>query len=195
MKTRFIIALVLCFSVFICAIPVSASVAEVPVPHQIVGDVDNDGEVSITDCTKIQRWLAEMPVDAPIGEPEINDYTPIELNFIPVLEREEAGDDPYVIYSTEELTDEILCNRMESGVLVFERVIAQITDERPDIRDGADGVILGTNDPITYRFLDYPVYEGTIMLTYLCYSPLTNAPDDVYNRYDFILDRRYEVKN
>ena len=56
-------------------------------------------------------------------------------------------------------------------------------------------MIIGTNRPIVYRFMDNTIAEGTIMLTYLIYDPNNNAPDDIANRYDFVLDRRYERLN
>lgn len=191
MKVR-IISAILCM-VFIISIIPSAYAESVNGTLPITGDTDGDGTVTILDATTIQRWLADIDTGSRIGEYAMNSYEPIELNFIPVLEREEVGEgESYKIYGTDELTPNIVEHRAENDVLIVERVFAKITDERPDISDGADGVIVGTNAPIVYRFMDNEIHEGTVMLTYLIYNPNNNAPDDIVNRYDFVLDRRYE---
>ena len=195
-RIKFITVFLTCFIILAAVIPAEAAITY---NEPILGDIDGDGEVTIVDATSIQRWLVRLPVDSSIGEPiqqDFNNYEPIELNFIPVLEREEVsiGED-YHIYNTDELTPDILENRADGNVLIVERVFAQITDERPDISDGADGVIIGTDEPIVYRFMDNTVSEGTIMLTYLIYNPNNNSPDDVVNRYDFVLDRQFEGRS
>ena len=40
-----------------------------PKPDGLLGDVDGDGEMSITDATFIQRWLAGLPSNDNIGKP------------------------------------------------------------------------------------------------------------------------------
>ena len=41
----------------------------------------------------------------------------------------------------------------------------------------------------------YPVYNvGTVMLTYLLYNPDTSYEDDILERYDYILDDRFEER-
>ena len=180
-----IISALVCLIFMVSVIPVDAA--------SVCGDTDGDGIVTIVDATYIQRFLASMETDVPVGEREIKDYEPIEYNFIPILENEEVGyDQDYHIYGSDELTDDILTHRAEGNTLIVERVFAEITDSRPDLSDGADGVILGTNDPIEYRFMMMPVTEGTIMCTYLIYDPNNNDVDDIVNRYDFVLDRSFE---
>ena len=180
-----VIAALVCLIFMVSIIPVDAA--------SVCGDTDGDGIVTIMDATYIQRFLADLKSDVPVGEREIKDWEPIEYNFIPILENEEVGyGEDYHIYSSDELTDEILTHRAEGNTLIVERVFAEITDSRPDLSDGADGVILGTDYCISYRFMNVPVTEGTIMCTYLIYNPNNNYVDDIVNRYDFVLDRSFE---
>lgn len=179
-----VLALVLALMLIIAA-PMRVSAADV----STTGDVDGDGKVTIMDATAIQRYL----VDAP-EEPEVYNYEPIEYNFIPILEMEEVGDgEDYKIYSSEELTTDILTHRAEGNTLIVERVFAQITHIDEPWHDTADAKIIGTDHTIKYGFFNAPVYEGTIMMTYLIYNPNNDYTDDVVNRYDYVLDRRFEV--
>lgn len=175
--------------ILLASIPTHMVAAEV----SINGDVDGDGEITIMDATKIQRYLAELNVDAPIGEPKMNNYEPIELNFIPVLEMEEVSEgEDYHIYNRDELTPEILEHRAEHNTLIVERLFVRVTEIDPTVTYRAYGTVIGYDDTVTYLNMNDILTEGTIMLTYRIYDPNSNAPKAYANRYDFILDRRYE---
>lgn len=177
---RRFIALVMALIFTLSAIPAQAYSLD-------AADVDGDGEVTILDATAIQRYLAGMDAD----QKPINSYESLELNVRYLLEHEEVSlDEEYVIYDTGELTPEILENRTSRDVLIIERVIWQIVDGTT-----FDVKILNTNEAKNYTFYRYtylPVTEGTILVSYLIYNPLTDRVDDIANRYDFILDTRYE---
>ena len=195
MKLRIIAALTLCFIIMTSVVPAGAVTAEA-FNKPILGDVDGDGEVTIVDATSIQRWLAQLPVDASVGEPAtpaFNDYEPIELNFIPVLENEEVSEgEDYHIYNREELTPDILEHRAEGNTLIVERLFVQVTEIDPTVTYRAYGTVIGYDDTVTYLNMNDIVAEGTIMLTYRIYDPNNNDPESRVNRYDFVLDRRYE---
>lgn len=153
-------------------------------------DVDGDGEVTILDATSIQRLLVGLEPDYV----PINSYDSLELNVELLLAHEEVSiDEDYAIYDTDELTADILEHRTESDVLIIERVIGQVTDGKT-----LDGKVLNTEDDyynyISYRYTYLPITEGTVLISYFIYNPMTDYVDDIVNRYDFILDRRYEVE-
>ena len=132
-----------------------------------------------------------MEIDVPLGKPELNSYEPIELNFVRVLEYEELDTDyTYEIYDIDDLTSEILCNRAGTNVLVVGRVIGRVTD-------GYHGQIInigeGVYNYISYKWSDLDITEGTIILSYMIYNPNNNYEDDIINRYDYVLDRKFEV--
>lgn len=124
------------------------------------------------------------------AESEIPDYHELENAFISDLVKD--GYENVIVYDTDDLTVEILENRINQEKLIVERVIGMVTNKD---RDG-DGIILNTSydeyDYISYRNVDFEIREGTIILTYFIYNPETEYPDDVTERYDFILDRTYE---
>ena len=152
-------------------------------------DVDGDGEVSILDATAIQRYLAGFDDSEQMP---INSYETLEMNVRYFFEHEEVsvGED-YQIYDTDELTADILEHRTEHDVLIIERIIGQVTNG-----ESFDGRILNTKEPyynyISYRYAGMPIQEGTVLITYFIYNPNTDGVDDIVNRYDFVLDRRYE---
>lgn len=190
MKRRIIALMVLCVMLFVAAIPANAVITEVP---HVVGDADLDGMVTIMDATKIQKWLADLDDNSAVGQPclsDINSYEGIELNFEVDLVNEEVSEgETYRIYDPDELTEEILCTRAESDVLIVERVIGQVTS-------GYDGKVLNTSDTyynyISYKYSFLPIRDGTILVSYFIYNPMTNGEDDIVNRYDYILDRSFE---
>ena len=192
MKVR-IISAILCM-VFIISIIPSAYAESVNGTLPITGDTDGDGIVTILDATTIQRWLAKVGTDSVIGKPAMNPYEPIELNFTPVLESEEVGEgEDYCIYNREELTPDILEHRAEHDTLIVERLFVQVTEIDPTVTYRAYGTVIGYDDTVTYLNMNDIVAEGTIMLTYRIYNPNNNDPKSYVNRYDYVLDRRYEA--
>lgn len=89
------------------------------------------------------------------------------------------------IYESYEVTSEVLENRIENKELVIERCIGIVTSEN------GDGKILNTDDDyynyISYRgcFKELPI--GTLIKTYVVYSPFNNYVDDIILRDDIII--------
>lgn len=181
---RVITALV-CLIFMVSIIPVDAA--------SVCGDTDGDGIVTIMDATYIQRFLASMETDAPVGEREIKDYEPIEYNFEITLGYEELDiDDTFHIYNPDELTPEIWGNRAGTNDLVIERLICEVGD------DSRGRVINTTSDEeryVSYKYSDLRLVKGTIVITYRLFDPNNNLPDKIYNRYDYLLDRSFEIHN
>jgi hypothetical protein len=143
---------------------------------------------TITAIPETVTEAAETPADA-TNEPEeytheINDYHALELNF--TLDMED-----YKIYDPDELTPEILENRMDGDKVIIERVIGKVTDKR----SGA-GKIINTADTyynyISYSNVDFHIEDGTIILSYFIYNSESNGVDDISDRFDFVLDREWE---
>lgn len=183
---------------FVIALIIAASTVSVGAfslgAAPIIGDANCDGEVTLIDATQIQRHLVGLETEADVGKPYINSYEALELNFVLLLEREDLDEgQDYDIYDPDDLTAEVLTHRTEHNVLIVERIIGQVTDA-----ESRTGRIINTEDQscdfISYKYSEPPVAEGTIMLSYLIYNPLTDGEDDTVNRYDFVLDRRFEVE-
>ena len=148
-------------------------------------DVNGDGEVTVLDATEIQRHLAGISTN----QQPINSYEALELNVKYLLEHEEVSvGEEYEIYDAADLTADILEHRTEHNTLIVERVIGQVTDAGT-----GDGKVWGTDEYIRYLNVDAPIANGTVLISYFIYNPMSNGVDDIANRYDFILDRRYEV--
>lgn len=119
-----------------------------------------------------------------------NDYIAIENSFIKELHKK--GYKNVAIYSTDELTDDVLENRTNLDGVVVEKMIGMVAKG-----NNGDGIILNTKDTehnyISYNNMDFETHEGTIILTYYVYNPETNYLDDVLERYDFVLNREHEA--
>lgn len=123
------------------------------------------------------------------AECEVADYYGIEDTFM--LELYENGYDNMLIYDMDDLTADILENRIQSDSIIIERCIGIVTNKE----QAGDGIILNTAaeyNYISYRNVDFEIYSGTIILTYFIYNPGTDYVDDIMERYDFVLDREYE---
>lgn len=97
---------------------------------------------------------------------------------------------PEKVFATDDLTAEILQNRVGCGYVVVEKVIGICTNGK------GDGKILNTKKSgyINYhRTHDYStgkrVKKGDVVLTYLIYNPNSNLIDDVVERIDYIISR------
>lgn len=185
MKKVMLVALAVCLAICFCVYPCHASSIN-------NYDVDGDGKVTINDATAIQKYLAEYECEN--VEIELNDtasYLPKEIEFIPYLLREEVSEgEGYVIIDSSMLTADILEHRTEHDVLIVERVVGYVTD-----RD-SNGKVLNSNGEfnyISYKYVREPITVGTVVLTYLIYNPNNNYVDDIVNRFDFIIDRTFEV--
>lgn len=119
----------------------------------------------------------------------VNDYCGIEDSF--ALELHEKGYNNIDIYDTRDITENLLESRTEGNRVIVERAIGIVTNA---VRQG-DGKILNAIDSydyISYNNVDFQTYDGTIILTYLVYNPITTYTDDIIERYDFCLDREFE---
>ena len=97
---------------------------------------------------------------------------------------------PEKVFTTDDLTAEILHNRVGCGYVVVEKVIGICTNGK------GDGKILNTKKGsyINYhRTHDYStgkrVKKGDVVLTYLIYNPNSNLIDDVVERINYIISR------
>lgn len=106
----------------------------------------------------------------------------IEASLIGLLEA--AGEENIQVYDSAELTAEILENRL--GTTIVERCIGMVTDV-----EAGDGIVLNAQDElynyISYRGIYRPIRNGSLILSYMVYSPDNNYIDDIVERYDFIL--------
>lgn len=122
------------------------------------------------------------------SDKDIGDYLETEELFLMEFE-ETHGITDYKLYDASELTAEILENR--KGTWVIERCIGLVTDKQT-----GDGKLLNYADPeyyyISYRGLTEKYCDGTIVLSYMVYSPANNYTDDIIERFDFVICREYE---
>ena len=86
----------------------------------------------------------------------------------------------------------MLTNRTNLQRAIVERVIGIVTNKERK----SDGRILNTDSEqynyISYNGCDLEYTTGTIIVTYLMYNPNTNYEDDIIERYDYILDKKFE---
>lgn len=185
MKKVMLVALAACLAICFCVYPCHASSIN-------NYDVDGDGKVTINDATAIQKYLAGYGENnVQIELDDIASYLPTEIEFVPYLLSEEVSEgEGYAIVDSSMLTAEILEHRTEHDVLIIERVVGYVTD-----RNG-NGKVLNTNGDfnyINYKYVREPITTGTVVLTYLIYNPNNNYVDDIVNRFDFVIDRTFEV--
>lgn len=121
------------------------------------------------------------------GVSQIDD---IEASLIQLLNA--SGAENVVVYDSSELTAEILESRR--GTTVVERCIGVVINA-----EQGDGVVLNTSDAeynyIGFHGICWPLNNGTILLSYMVYNPYNNEVDDIVERYDFILDVKWERLN
>lgn len=103
---------------------------------------------------------------------------------------EQAFFDGYIrVYDSNELTEKILLNR--KGTLIIERCIGVVTDA-----NNGDGRVLNAQNRdfnyISYRNCDQDYTNGTVLVTFLVYNPMTEYTDDIIDRYDYVITREYE---
>ena len=114
----------------------------------------------------------------------------IEENY--VTDMVSMGYLEFEIYQPDEITPKMLHDRAEHHRVIVERLIGIVTS-----KDG-DGKILNTSDTehdyISYKDISLNYNVGTVMLTYLLYNPDTSYEDDILERYDYILDDRFEER-
>ena len=96
-----------------------------------------------------------------------------------------SGAENIVVYDSSELTAEMLEGR--NGALIVERCIGTVTNA-----EKGDGMVFNSPDPqfsyIAYRRVSQPLENGMVVLSYMVYNPNNNYVDDIYERYDFVLD-------
>lgn len=118
---------------------------------------------------------------------EVTGFNEIESSLLSLLDA--AGAEEIRLYDCSELTTEILENRQ--GTTIVERCIGLVTNKQT-----GDGMILNLPEDcgyyISYRNVYHPISDGTVMLSYMVYSPDNNYVDDIVERYDFVLDREWE---
>lgn len=126
----------------------------------------------------------------------IGDYMEIEEHFLADyyekhLPSTGVSADKVFIYDADKLTEEILKNRQ--GTLIIERCIGIVTN----IECG-DGQILNYDNERYYIAYSkdlcekYSLRDGTILVSYMVYSPSNNYIDDIMERYDYVICREYE---
>ena len=100
---------------------------------------------------------------------------------------------PERVFNTDDLTAEILENRIGCGYVVVEKIIGVCEN------NDKDGVVINTRDKahnyISYRrAYDYctgqKIGKGDVVLTYLIYNPNTAWIDDISERIDYIIDTK-----
>lgn len=101
------------------------------------------------------------------------------------------------IYDSSELSDKIIESRKDSGELIIERSIGIVTDIK---KDKASGIVINAFNP-KYNYIGYSavvnakdLHRGTMLVTYLVYNPKTNYIDDIVERYDYVINRDFEVR-
>lgn len=110
------------------------------------------------------------------------DYQEIESALVSLLEA--AGNEEIIVYDSSELTAKVLEDRI--GKTVVERCIGLVSD-----KNNGDGILLNTEDAdynyISYRGVYRPIENGSVILSYMVYSPYNCSIDDIVERYDFVL--------
>jgi phosphate-selective porin len=116
---------------------------------------------------------------------EINTpYENIEDTFATTMHSKGYGN--FKIYEPSNLTSKILENRTEDDVLIIERCVGEV------INDKGDGKVLNVSNQWNYICYEGHLPEesekaGTKVVTYLVYNPDTNYTDDVMERYDYVV--------
>jgi hypothetical protein len=119
---------------------------------------------------------------------EINTpYENIENTFATTMHSK--GYDNFKIYELSALTSEILETRTEQDVLIVERCIGEVVNNK------GDGKILNANENFDYICYEGHLPEesekvGTKVVTYLVYNPDTNYIDDITERYDYVVSEK-----
>lgn len=106
-----------------------------------------------------------------------------------ILEYTDGDTSKVSIYSTDELTAEILESRTEHDYLIVERFVGIC------LNDDGDGRIISTDDPV-YNYISYrytEAHEGDIVVTYCIYDPTNDYVDDVTERFDMIICNTNEL--
>jgi hypothetical protein len=98
---------------------------------------------------------------------------------------------PEKVFATDDLTAEILQNRVGCGYVIVEKLISVCLNET------GDGRVINTkkrnNNYVSFRrTYDYctgkRIHKGDVVLTYLIYNPNNNYIDDIVERVDYIID-------
>ena len=144
---------------------------------------------TITNKTKTKQQSNSKQIKViPNTDIPVQMYFPIEDAFVQTMR--DIGYTHMRISNTQDITAESLEQRT-SDVTIVERAIGIVTNKE---RIG-DGIILNTDsyyNYISYSNTDLEYSKGTVMITYFVYNPYTNYVDDIVERYDYVLDRRYE---
>lgn len=143
-------------------------------PADIVEYISSSVEANVFEINGIKR--------------DIGDYLETEELFL--MELEENGLTDYELYDASELSLETLENR--SGKTIIERCISVVTNGKT-----GDGKLLNFESKyggyyISYNCILDEVRDGTVVLSYMIYDPLTNFSDDIMERHDFVICCEYE---
>ena len=143
----------------------------------------------------IAAMIATMTIANPVNAANRADVNRTARDLPIYNEIAQAFDDeialPEKVFNTDDLTYEILTNRVGCGYVVVEKLIGVCENEK------GDGVVINTKDKahdyISYRHnRDYctgqRIHTGDVVLTYLIYNPNTTWIDDVVERVDYIID-------
>lgn len=174
------------FSMLMALLLSSGTFGGITAPSHVDLDFTEHG-VQITYEDGTGYWLEyEQPQNSEIPLDEI-DYQETEELFL--MDMEAQGLTDYVLYDASELTAEVLENRM--GTVIIERCIGFVTNGQT-----GDGELLNPANKdfnyISYRSVDQPYCDGTVILSYMVYNPGNNYIDDIMERYDFVVSREWE---
>lgn len=112
-----------------------------------------------------------------VEQPEtVKDETTLKCEEIEKEIIEEYGD--FEIFSTSELTSEMLENRMNGNKVIVECTKGIVLDD--ELNGSAE------NYYISYRSVE-GAQPGDEIITYLVYNPATSYIDDIIERYDIIV--------
>ena len=107
----------------------------------------------------------------------------------------EPGFDYYLslgtVYEAQDLTEEILIHR--NGSIIIERCVGICRDDEGHGRliNGKDYNYISYNNPWVLT----DISAGDLVVTYCVYNPENNAPDDIIERYDFVVGHEEVIDN
>ena len=112
-------------------------------------------------------------------------YKSLDSRMLDTLRGIYGDDTRFVFLNSKDITEEMLIERVGSGVVLVERALGVVID-----KDGS-GMLVNC-DPI-YNYISYSNIGfnpsiSDMVLTYLVYNPDTTYTDDIIERYDFPFD-------
>ena len=128
-----------------------------------------NGNTAFSEVLEAEEMEAEQPE-------AVKDETTLKCEEIEKEIIEEYGD--FEMYSSSELTGEMLEKRMNGDKVIVERTKGIVLDD--ELNGSAEGYY------ISYRSVE-GAQPGDEVITYLVYNPATSYIDDIIERYDVIV--------